>query len=230
MQAIVLAGGAGTRLRPVVADLPKPMAPVAGRPFLEILLTALAAQGFDRVVLSLGYLAEVVVRHFGARFAGMELLYEIEATALGTGGALRRALGRCSADHVFVLNGDTYLELQAGEIEAQWQRDRAPIIIATEVPDTARYGRLCTTGARVTGFLEKGVTGMGLINAGCYVFPADIAKHFPHDEEFSLERDFLAGAVSRMPVGFFVCRGQFIDIGVPEDYVRAQSMLTLRGP
>lgn len=230
MEAIVLAGGAGTRLRSMVPDLPKPMAPVAGRPFLELLLAALAVQGFTRVVLSLGYLADIVLRHFGARFAGMDLVYEIEASTLGTGGALRRALGRCSTDHVYVLNGDTWLDLQAGEIEAQWQRDRTPLIIATEVPDTARYGRLLVSGRRVTGFLEKGSAGKGLINAGCYVFPASIAEHFPPDEEFSLERDFLANAVSSMPVHVHVCRGRFIDIGVPEDYARAQSTLAQRGP
>ena len=105
------------------------------------------------------------------------------------------------------------------------QSDRLPLIIATEVPDTARYGRLKTAGRRVTGFVEKGMTGRGLINAGCYVFPPGIVRDFPDDEAFSLERDFLPGAVDRSPFHCFISRGRFIDIGTPEDYARAQSEL-----
>jgi len=225
MEGIVLAGGFGKRLRQVVPNLPKPMAPVAGRPFLEILLTALGEKGFDRLVLSVGYKAETIVAYFGDRFAGIDLAYEIEDRPLGTGGALRRALARCAFDHVYVLNGDTYLDLEAAEIEAQWQSERVPLIVAAEVPDTARYGRLSTAGKRVTGFLEKGVGGLGLINAGCYVFPPAIARDFPDAETFSLEADFLAGAIKRSSFHCFVSRGQFIDIGVPEDYARAQTLL-----
>jgi D-glycero-alpha-D-manno-heptose 1-phosphate guanylyltransferase len=225
MEGIVLAGGFGTRLRQVVPDLPKPMAPVAGRPFLEILLAALGAKGFRRLVLSLGYKSEIIVAHFGDRFAGMDLVYEIEDRPLGTGGAVRRALARCRFDHTYVLNGDTYLDLEAGEIEAQWQAERVPLIVAAEVPDTARYGRLITAGGRVTGFLEKGAAGHGLINAGCYVFPVDIARNFPDAEAFSLEQDFLTSAVDHSSFHCFVSRGQFIDIGVPEDYARAQTEL-----
>ncbi len=225
IEAVVLAGGRGTRLSAVVSDVPKPMAPVAGRPFLEILLETLARNQCGRVVLSLGYKAETVVDHFGASFAGMELVYEIERTPLGTGGALRRALAQCNADHVFILNGDTYLDLEVGAIEAQWQRHRLPIIVAREVQDTARYGRLHTADNHVVGFVEKGIPGPGLINAGCYVLPPDIALDFPSDEAFSLEQDFLAAAVARSPFRLFVSRGYFIDIGVPEDYARAQREL-----
>ena len=225
MEAIVLAGGFGTRLRQVVPDLPKPMAPVAGRPFLEILLASLARKGFSRVVLSLGYLAEKVVAHFGERFAGMELVYAIEDSPLGTGGAVRQALERCSADHVFVLNGDTYLDVEASEVEAHWQAHRAPVIVACELTDTARYGRLETLDGRVTGFREKGQAGPGLINAGCYVLPKNILDGFPVGKAFSLETDFLVGAVARQRFDVFVTKGQFIDIGIPEDFARAQTEL-----
>lgn len=228
MEAVVLAGGFGTRLRAVVADVPKPMAPVAGRPFLEILLTLLAQGGFTRVVLSLGYMAESIRAHFGDSFAGIELEYEIEDTPLGTGGATRQALQRCQSDHVFVLNGDTYLELEIAEIETLWQKQRHPIIVAREVPDTARYGRLDTADARVLGFREKGVNGPGLINAGCYVLPRGALDHFPAGRNFSLEADFFAGAVRDQAVDAFVTRGRFIDIGVPEDYALAQRELADR--
>jgi D-glycero-alpha-D-manno-heptose 1-phosphate guanylyltransferase len=222
IEAIVLAGGLGTRLRGVVPDEPKVMAPIHGRPFLEIVLASLARKHCSRVVLSLGYKSERVVGHFGARFAGMQLVYEIERAPLGTGGALRRALGHCESDHVFVLNGDTYLDLEVADIEEQWRRNRVPIIVAREVDDAARYGRLDVAGGRVTSFVEKGTPGRGLINAGLYVLPRDIAREFPPIEVFSLERDFLTKAVSCSPYQYFVSRGYFIDIGIPEDYARAQ--------
>lgn len=225
MEAIVLAGGFGTRLKEIVPDLPKPMAPVAGRPFLEILLASLAAKGFTRVVLSLGHMADKVVSHFGDRFGGMELVYEIEQTPLGTGGAVRRALERCIDDHVFVFNGDTYLDVEAAEVEAHWQRHREPIIVAREVPDTARFGRLEVGNGLIFGFLEKGMAGPGLINVGCYVLPSGLLDAFPLEQPFSLEADFLATAVTTHRFELFVTNGQFIDIGVPEDYARAQTEL-----
>lgn len=225
MEAIVLAGGFGTRLREVVPNLPKPMAPVAGRPFLEILLTSLARKGFSRVVLSLGYLSEKVVEYFGDRFADMELVYEIEDTPLGTGGAIRQALERCSADHVFVFNGDTYLDVEAAEVEAHWLAQRVPIIVAREISDAARYGRLDAANNRVLGFREKGLAGSGLINAGCYVLPKAILDGFPCGAAFSLEADFLAKAVTQQRFDVFITKGQFIDIGIPEDFARAQTEL-----
>jgi len=228
MEAIVLAGGMGTRLRQVVPDLPKPMAPVAGRPFLEIVLTTLAEKGFRRVVLSLGYMADKVVSHFGGDFAGMDLVYEIEQSPLGTGGAVRAALAHCTADHVFVFNGDTFLDLETVALEAQWTTLRNPIIVAREVPDTARYGRLEVAEGRVCGFLEKGRAGAGLINAGCYVLPSDLLNGFALGMAFSLEADFLADAVTRQRIDVFITKGMFIDIGVPEDYARAQTELAGR--
>jgi len=225
MEAIVLAGGFGTRLRQAVPDLPKPMAPVAGRPFLEILLTSLARKGFRRAVLSLGYLAEKVVRHFGERYAGMELAYEIENTPLGTGGAMRQALKRCEADHAFVLNGDTYLDIEAAEIEKRWRDHRRPIIVAREVPETSRYGRLLTADDGSVSFSPKGHQGPGLINAGCYLLPKPIFEKNPCGEAFSLEADWLPKEIGRQRFDVFVTRGLFIDIGVPEDYRQAQELL-----
>lgn len=223
MEAIVLAGGFGTRLKQVVPDLPKPMAPVAGKPFLEIVLTSLARKGFRRVIMSLGHMADKVTSHFGDEYAGMELVYEIEETPLGTGGAVRQALARCKSDHAFVLNGDTFLDFEATDIDSHWKKNRKPIIVAREVPDTARYGCLDTREGRVAGFVEKGVGGRGLINAGCYVLPAKIMVGIALGESFSLETDFLAKAVGVQRFDLFVTNGYFIDIGVPEDYARAQS-------
>lgn len=225
MEAIVLAGGLGTRLREVVPDLPKAMAPVAGRPFLEILLADLARKGFGRVVLSLGFMAEKIQSYFGEEYAGMAIGYVIEQVPLGTGGAVRLAMTACAADHVFVFNGDTYLDLEVESVEQHWKKYRCPLIVGREVPDTARYGRLMTTAGRVNGFSEKGVAGPGLINAGCYVLNQGQLNGFPLNSAFSLETDYLSKVVKDQPLDLFVTSGHFIDIGVPEDYERAQSEL-----
>lgn len=225
MEAIVLAGGFGTRLRQVVADVPKPMAPIAGRPFLEILLGSLAQKGFSRVVLSLGFMAEKISGHFGSRFAGLDLAYMVEDSPLGTGGAARLAAEACTQDHVFIFNGDTFLNLEAAQIEKQWQAKKHPIVVGRHVPDTARYGRLVVDGARITNFAEKGAAGPGLINAGCYVLATDALTGFLLNQPFSIENDYLVAEVLRARVEVFVTEGIFIDIGVPDDYARAQTLL-----
>jgi D-glycero-alpha-D-manno-heptose 1-phosphate guanylyltransferase len=177
------------------------------------------------VVLALGYKAEQISDYFGADFAGLSLDYVVEQSPLGTGGAARLALTRCSSDHVFLFNGDTYLELEADAAEALWKRTRSPLIVACQVSNTARYGRLLTSGSRVIGFTEKGVEGPGLINAGCYVLGSGQLDRFPVDSPFSLEKDYLVPAVRCDRVEVFVSEGLFIDIGVPEDLERAQELL-----
>lgn len=225
MEAIVLAGGFGTRLRQVVADVPKPMAPIAGHPFLEILLGSLARKGFSRVVLSLGFMAEKISDHFGTQFAGIDIACVVEDTPLGTGGAIRLAFEACTQDHVFVFNGDTYLDLEVQSLEQHWQANRHPIVVGRQVPDTSRYGRLIVDGGRVTSFAEKGMAGPGLINAGCYVLAKDALARFPLNQPFSIETDYLVPEVARATVQVFETVGVFIDIGIPEDYARAQNLL-----
>jgi len=222
MEAIVLAGGFGTRLREVVPDLPKPMAPEAGKPFLEILLCSLARKGFTRAVLSLGFMSEKIISHFGDGYAGIDLKYEVESQPLGTGGAIRAALTRCTKDHAFIFNGDTYLDVEADEIERLWQTSQHPVIVVREVPDVERFGSVEMREGRVQRFLEKGNTGPGLINAGCYVMSRDMLNDFPLGKPFSLETDFFAENLQRIRFEGFVTHGRFIDIGVPEDYARAQ--------
>jgi D-glycero-alpha-D-manno-heptose 1-phosphate guanylyltransferase len=225
MEAIVLAGGSGTRLRKVVPDLPKPMAPIAGRPFLEILLASLSRKGFNRVVLSVGFMAEKISGYFGHRFDNLELVYVVEPEPLGTGGAVRLAMQLCIVDHVFVLNGDTFLDLEMNQVEGHWQMHRRPIIVGREEPDTMRYGRLVTAHGAVTAIADKGVTGPGLINAGCYVFNLGQLNQYPAGAAFSLESDYLPKAVTSARFDVYVTTGKFIDIGVPEDYRRAQREL-----
>lgn len=225
MEAIVLAGGFGTRLRQVVPDLPKPMAPIAGRPFLEIMLSTLARKGFTRVVLSLGFMAEKIIAHFGESYAGMDLVHEVESQPLGTGGAIRAALACCVTDHIFIFNGDTYLDLEVDELERLWQASRHPLIVVREVADTDRFGRVEMHDGRVNAFLEKGKSGSGLINAGCYVLPKHALDEFPLGQPFSIETEFFIKYLHLLRFNGFVTHGRFIDIGVPDDYALAQTEL-----
>lgn len=223
-EAIILAGGLGRRLRSVVTDVPKPMALVAGRPFLELLLAHLARNRFERVVVSVGYKAEMISGHFGDSWRGLSLDYAVEQAPLGTGGAIRSALARCESPHAHVFNGDTYLGLDCATTEALREASGLPIIVGLNVDDTARYGRLeIDDNNRILRFLEKEASGgPGLINAGCYVVPRDIAEDFPAAESFSFETDYLRAAVARRVFLMHCADAEFIDIGTPEDYARAQ--------
>ncbi len=228
---MVLAGGLGTRLRPVVADVPKPMAPVAGRPFLEILLEALALGGVTRVVLSVGHLRDTIVSHFGRRFAGMDLSCSEEETPLGTGGAIRRALGRVEGERLLVVNGDTFLELDHGdlwrrhEIAREGDPELSLTIAVHPMDDASRYGSVRIEAGRVVGFDAAGAAGPGWINAGVYVMERSLLDDCALDDPFSFERDYLAPRVARLRPLAYEARGRFVDIGVPADYERAQELL-----
>lgn len=224
-EAIVLAGGLGTRLRGVVDDVPKALAPVAGRPFLAWLLDALAAQGLRRVVLATGYRAEQVEAALGIDWHGVELEHSREPEPLGTGGALVLAAQRVSGSVFFALNGDTWLDVDYRAFGDAVIHAGARIGVAlAQVPDVSRYGAARLDGERVTGFSEKGQTGSGFINAGVYWLRRDVLEGFAVGASFSFERDVLLPAVAREPVvGYTRTRG-FIDIGVPEDYRRAQGL------
>lgn len=223
---IILAGGLGTRLREKVPNLPKPMADIGGKPFLELLLNIMRCNGFRRVILSVGYKAEEIIDYFGSGYKGLELVYEREKKPLGTGGALLKAVKSCVADHAFVFNGDTYLDLEISGIETLWQGNKNPIIVGRYVNDTSRYGRLKINKGKVEQFLGKGIEGAGVINAGCYVLPGNIFDGGDYPPFFSFEKDFLAPMIKSRTFDLFITKGQFIDIGVPEDYEIAQSELS----
>ena len=228
-EAIVLAGGMGTRLRPVVSDVPKPLAPVAGRPFLAWLLDRLAAQGMRRVVLATGYLSEQVEAAIGSRWAGMEIAYSVEQTPLGTGGAVRQALAGLQGDAVHVLNGDTWLDYAPAALEAAALAAATPIAIAlARVEDVGRYGAVQLQGCHAVGFHEKGAAGPGWINAGCYFLAADALQALPAQQAFSFEREVLQPRAAAHEVAALLETRGFIDIGVPEDYARSQALFAAR--
>jgi D-glycero-alpha-D-manno-heptose 1-phosphate guanylyltransferase len=229
-EAIVLAGGLGTRLRGLVSDLPKPLAPVAGRPFLAWVLDFLAEQGIRRVILATGYMAEKVQDAIGPQWRGMDVAYSVEHEPLGTGGALKLAVSRLQGAAVHVLNGDTFLRYSLSGLEGAAEAADAPIAIAlANVPDVARYGATVVHAGRITAFHEKGGHGPGLINAGSYYLSSDALQSLPARTSFSFEAAVLHPQAAVGGLAAFMQTQEFIDIGVPEDFIRAQSLFAIHG-
>jgi D-glycero-alpha-D-manno-heptose 1-phosphate guanylyltransferase len=231
MEAVILAGGFGIRLKEVLHGLPKPMAPVAGRPFLEILLNQIAKAGCSRAILSVGHLHPVIEDHFGAAWRGMAVDYAVEHSPLGTGGAIRAALAHATEADILVLNGDTFLDADyAAMLRFHVMQNAQFTIAVSHQPEVARYGGVVLEGDRIAGFEEKGSSGPGWINAGAYTLSRGFAwpPHLP--ERFSLEKDFLAPEISRLRPAAYKVDGFFLDIGVPEDLARAQTELKAFAP
>lgn len=226
MQAIILAGGFGTRLRTVVSDVPKPLAPINGRPFLDLLLAQLRRAGFSTAVLAVGYLHEQIVKHVEAGAGALQVSFSVESTPLGTGGAIRQALSQIEDGDVFVINGDTYVDVDHRRMLA-WHRECAAdvTVCLTAVEDASRYGAVKVDAyGRVIAFVEKGGTGPGLINAGTYVLRAKTLFGQKFEKSFSFERDFLVPGVATLRIQSFSSDGRFLDIGTPSDYRLAQEV------
>jgi len=222
-EAIVLAGGLGTRLRAEVADRPKPLALVAGRPFLGYVLDQFADAGFRRVVLATGYLSDAITQEIGTRWRGMEIDYSREDTPLGTGGAVALAAAMLRSDSVHVANGDTFLRFDHVELERAAQRAGSSIALAlARVGDVGRYGAVDVHDGKVVAFLEKGGNGPGWINAGQYFLDRDAIAALPRGEPFSFEARVLLPAASRGELAALEKSAEFIDIGIPEDFHLAQ--------
>ena len=219
MIAVLLVGGEGTRLRPLTEWLPKPMLPIANRPFLEHQIGWLRGHGIDRVVLSCGYLAEPIREHFGD-----ELEYAVEPEPLGTGGAIRFSAGRIGETFV-VCNGDVLTDLDLGAlIAAHRDRGARATIALHRVPDPSAYG-LVRTGADgvVTAFVEKpapGAADVDTVNAGTYVFEPDVLELIPEGRAVSVEREVFPELVGA-GLFAFTGTGRWRDIGTPDSYLAA---------
>jgi NDP-sugar pyrophosphorylase family protein len=227
----ILAGGFGTRLRPVVADRPKVLAPVLGRPFLAYLLAQLADAGVPESVLLTGYLAEQVEAECGAAFADMRLAYSVETSARGTAGALRHATPYLTRPLVLVLNGDSYCDLALAAFFAQHVRSGAACSVAlTEVPDVARFGKVTLgDGRRIARFEEKSASGgRGWINAGVYLLARSLLEEIPSGGAVSLERELFPRWAAEGRCHGFPTAGRFLDIGTPESYARAEAFFARR--
>lgn len=224
MECIVLAGGLGTRLRGVVGELPKCLAPVAGRPFLAWLLDNLELCGFQHIILSLGHRSEAVQAFVAQRTSTAEITCVVEPEPLGTGGGVRLALSQAREKQVFVLNGDTWFDISFREmLEAHLESGATATLALKPLRDFDRYGTvtLGEDGRTLEAFHEKAPCAEGLINGGIYLLQRDALQAMR--EKFSMECDWLEPKVATGCLAGYVSDGYFLDIGIPEDYERAQA-------
>lgn len=222
--AAILAGGLGKRLRSVVADRPKVLAKIRGKPFLAYLLDQLVAAGIRDVVLCTGYLADQIRAIFGASYGSLRVTYSEESAPLGTGGALRLALPLFKSNPVLVMNGDSYCDANLESFWVWHRRRRAnAALLLTKVSDTQRYGRVqAGADGAVTHFEEKGSgKGPGWINAGIYLLPRDLLLEIPANRTVSLEREVFPVWVRHGLYGFQTT-ARFLDIGTPGDFAKAE--------
>ncbi len=226
-EAIILAGGKGTRLQSLLSDIPKCMAPINGVPFISLILSYLKQGGISKIFISVGYNKEYIIKNLNINYSGMEILFVPEDIPLGTGGAVKAALALCSSPFPLVVNGDTFFRPDLKLLyQSHLLTNSALTIAVIEMPDVSRYGSVSIgENGRITSFNEKSeVASNGYINGGVYLMKNDVLESFP-DTSFSLENDFLKQNVTRSSCYAFVSEAPFIDIGIPEDYLRAAELI-----
>ena len=232
VEALILAGGLGTRLRSAVPDRPKPMALVAGRPFLEYLVSSLRRGGIQTIVLAIGHQADQVRRHFGdgARWE-LSIRYSQENEPLGTGGAIKLAGSVLTGDRFLVLNGDSFLQLDYGDLLHYHDAKRGLVTVAvTQVADRVRYGAVdLADGGAIHAVSAPGVArGAGWVHGGVCVVSRGLLDQIAPNRPVSLETDVLPRLVGRGLYGYPASAGYFIDIGTPASYREAQASLPER--
>ncbi len=222
IEAIILAGGQGTRLQSILHNLPKPMADVHGRPFLAYLLEYLAVQHVSRVILSVGYQNQIISDYFKNSYNGISIEYAVESEPLGTGGALLNALPLVTTENVFVLNGDTYFPISLDNFLLFHHTQKGLLSIALKaVDDVSRYGCIiCDSQGCITKIEEKGRGGPGTINAGIYLLSVPLIKLLDLPAKFSLEKDVMENMYNKKVLFGKPYDAYFIDIGIPDDYFR----------
>ncbi|ELE3522389.1 nucleotidyltransferase family protein [Campylobacter jejuni] len=214
MQAIILCGGLGTRLKSVIKDIPKPMAPINDKPFLEFIFEYLKKQGIKEVILAVSYKYEVIQEYFKDEFLGIKIKYSIEKEPLGTGGAIKEAL-KFIKNEAYVLNGDTIFDIDLKKLIL----NNSKICLALkQMNDFDRYGTVELDSKNyIKLFKEKEFKKQGLINGGIYFLNKDIFNDFTLQEKFSFE-EFLQENYEKLKAKAHIFDDYFIDIGVPEDY------------
>ncbi len=226
MEAIILAGGLGTRLSSVVSDVPKCMAPVNGEPFLAYLLGNLEDQGCDQVILSLGFKHEIVTDWLRNKGFLFKIKWVIEKEPLGTGGGIRLALNKSTAEQVFILNGDTMFDIALKQMQQLADAGTKAVVALKPMQQFDRYGAVqLDDHHHIIAFEEKKFRETGLINGGVYLLnkAAEDLQNFP--DKFSFEKDFLETEAGKGTLKGYICNDYFIDIGIPEDYEKAQREL-----
>lgn len=224
MEAIILAGGRGTRLSPIVSDKPKVLADVSGKPFLSYVLDSLYSCGVTHAVLAVGYMADSIRAVYGNSYEGILLDYSVEDSPLGTGGAIKRALTLCADSNIIIVNGDTVFDVELAKMmDAHLQSGSLISVALKHMKNFERYGTVETDCGRITAFNEKKPCLEGLINGGVYIINRFLMRDIRADS-FSFEKEVLEKP--EFSKNAFISEGYFIDIGVPEDYEAAQQTLT----
>jgi D-glycero-alpha-D-manno-heptose 1-phosphate guanylyltransferase len=222
-ECIILAGGLGTRLRSEVADLPKCMAPVAEKPFLHWVIANLLSQKVTSFVLSLGYMHEKIEVYINEVYPTLDVKFSVENEPLGTGGAIKLALNNCTQENVLVLNGDTLFEINNASLYEQHISSNAACTLSLKpMVNFDRYGCVTINGLKqVIAFEEKKHMETGLINGGVYLINKSTFSSLDFPDKFSFEKDFLEKYVTSLKMMAVVNDGYFIDIGIPEDFKKA---------
>jgi D-glycero-alpha-D-manno-heptose 1-phosphate guanylyltransferase len=227
-ETIILAGGLGTRLRSAVPDLPKCMAPVNGKPFLYYVITHLQKQGINKFIFSLGYKSEVIVAYLN-ELSIINYQLSIEKEPLGTGGAIQFAASKATEKSVLILNGDTLFSINVETISALHELKDADCTLSLKpMQDFNRYGVVeLNNDASVSSFKEKQYYKTGLINGGVYALNTESFLREGLPEKFSFEKDYLEQYYNKRKIYGIVQDEYFIDIGIPEDFERAQKELII---
>lgn len=222
-EAIILAGGKGTRLRSVVPDMPKPLAPINNIPFLTYIIHFLKKEGIKHIVLSVGYKWEMIKEIYGNSYEGIDISYAIEEEPLGTGGGIALALKETKKDDILILNGDSFIDFNLNDFYLFHKKENSRLsFVLKEMKDFERYGSVEVNENKIIKFKEKKFINQGLINAGAYIAKRDIFDSLNLPDKFSFEQDFLEKKVNEGYFYGYKTNGYFIDIGIPEDYNKAQ--------
>ena len=226
-EAIVLAGGLGTRLRPAVPDLPKCMAPVNGRPFLSYIIDYYTGQGIEKFIFALGYKHEVIIGWIKQQYPALNVEYAIEKEPLGTGGAIQLAVEKAREKDLLILNGDTIFKIDLPVLTSFHEDNASACTLALKpMKDFERYGVVeINEEGLITRFKEKKHYQEGLINGGAYLLNVGRFRQQKRPSVFSFEKDYLERCFTFMPMYGCVQEGYFIDIGIPEDFEKAQTDL-----
>jgi D-glycero-alpha-D-manno-heptose 1-phosphate guanylyltransferase len=224
-EVIVLAGGFGTRLKHIVNDVPKPMAPVNGVPFLSFLLKKLSEAGIQHIILSTGYLHEKIESFYKDFYNGLKISYAREIEPLGTGGAIRFALEKTTTEDILILNGDTLFDIDFNYFDTFFQMKETMLAVALrQEKEVSRYGSVSINKAnKIITFTEKSLaSGDGFINGGIYLLKKKWLQSLQLPETFSFEKEILEKLYRETDFYGLPFDNYFIDIGIPEDYERAQ--------
>ena len=226
-EAIILAGGLGTRLRSVVADLPKCMAPVAGKPFLHYVIQYLQKEGVDKFIFSVGYKYKAIEEFIQEQYPALDAEFSVEEEPLGTGGAIKLSCGKATEKNVLVLNGDTMFSVRLDKLSHFHSKHNADCTLSLKpMNNFDRYGVVeLNKDHSIALFKEKQFYEIGLINGGIYALNAENFLQEETPDKFSFEKDYLEKYFQQRKMYGLVQDEYFIDIGIPEDYNRANKEL-----